>query len=281
MQHIYFLAISATNLLFFAVFWVVIYFAYTKLGKGFKNLMGSKVNTMNFNKTATLSPKQEWAITTGANLSMLNMEYLNSLETGLGKEACRKLLSDWWRVDTKEQFLEKVDYLLNEGSRILYKDALKAKYFDIQKKDKSYLNAFNEKYRDHDSNSLEEVRLNCMQLVCLLNGLSFPYPILKKLNYEDQNFLAWDLCRLVNITRYAYEADMITQAEAWDIIIPTAKNIQKNYTSWEDMLLAYEAGKYIWNSEAFTKNHDDGYTDNLLMHKESPMKKLDWNLNLN
>jgi hypothetical protein len=214
LQKIYLLTISGSNIIFFIAFWVVIYFAYTYFGKGYKKIISSKVNTMNFNKTATLSPKQEWVIATGGNISMLNLEFLNSLETGLGKEACKKLLSDWWRIDTRDEFLAEVDYLFNEGKRDLYREALKAKYYEIKKKDKSYLSAFNEKYKDYDNTIIEEVRLNCMQLVCLLNGLSFPYPILKKLNYENQNLIAWDLCRLVNITRYAFDATLITQSEA-------------------------------------------------------------------
>ncbi len=281
LQKIYFLAISGSNIIFFIVFWGALYFAYTYFGKGFKKVMGSKVNTMNFNKMNTLTPKQEWAITTGANLSMINLEFLNSLETGLGKEACIKLLSDWWRINTKSAFLDQADYLFNVGKRSIYTEALKAHYYDIKKKDKSYLQAFKEKYKNEDAHVIEDIKGNCIELVCLLNGLSIPYALIKKLDYENQNFIAWDLCRLVNITRYAFEANLITEADAWDIIMPSAIAIQKNYKSWEDMSVAYEAGKYVWDSGAFVRDHSNGYADNLLMHNNSPMKKLDWNLNLN
>jgi Protein of unknown function (DUF1266) len=275
------LAINLTTVLGFAFFWFVIYFLYTKFGNTTKNLLGKYNNTMNLKKENTLTSSQEWAIAAGANLSMINMEYLNALETGLGSDTCKKLLTEWWHISTKEKFIETADDLFNNGKRTVYNEALRAHYFDIVKKDKTYLNLLKEKYKGGDAYLIEDIKGNCIALVSLSRGLSLPYKMLKTINYEGQNFLAWDMCRLVNITRYACESKMINENEAWQIIMKAAKKIQQQYGSWEEMNNAYECGKYVWDSDAFTDQYNDGFADNLLMHNDSPFKKINWNLNLN
>jgi hypothetical protein len=264
-------------------FWYLVYVGYKKMGKGVTNLMAKHLNGMNFKKESTLLPKQVWAITTSADISICNCQFLNALETGLGKEGVKKLLSEWWGIDTREDFLTIADNLWKEGKRGIYNEVLRAQYFSIIKKDKSLWLAVKEKYNDERAEFVEKIKNNCVELVCLLRGYAvpFPYPELKKINCEDQDFTAWDLCRLVNITRYAFEAEFISEAEAWDIIMKAAKEIQKKYKSWEEMSEVYDFGKYVWNPDAYKADFADDVKGNLLLHAESPFKNLDWQLNLN
>jgi len=54
---------------------------------------------------------------------------------------------------------------------------------------------------------------------------------------------AWDLGRMVNVTRWAYAAGFIDEDEAWERILPVAKTLRELYRSREDFIASYIGGR--------------------------------------
>jgi len=59
--------------------------------------------------------------------------------------------------------------------------------------------------------------------------------------------LAWDYCRLVWVAGVSYIAGYLTEDEAWHRIMPAARALQANYSSWREMGRDYLAGREKWN----------------------------------
>jgi hypothetical protein len=62
-------------------------------------------------------------------------------------------------------------------------------------------------------------------------------------------YLAWDYCRLVWVAGVSYVAGHLTEAEAWQRIMPAARAMQANYSSWREMGEDYLRGRKRWNSK--------------------------------
>ena len=56
------------------------------------------------NKDSQLDKEQQWAVACGADVAFTNGQYLNDLTTGLGKQVCRQLLSDWWDMTARKSW---------------------------------------------------------------------------------------------------------------------------------------------------------------------------------
>ncbi|HTS19366.1 MAG TPA: ankyrin repeat domain-containing protein [Verrucomicrobiae bacterium] len=93
-------------------------------------------------------------------------------------------------------------------------------------------------------------------------------------------YLAWDYCRLIWVAGVSYIAGYITEDEAWDRIMPAARALQANYSSWREMGKDYLAGRERWNGgrdpqfagvfELLTNRRDPN----------SPWNKNPWNTDL-
>jgi hypothetical protein len=59
-------------------------------------------------------------------------------------------------------------------------------------------------------------------------------------------YLAWDYCRLVWVGGVSYVAGYLTEEEAWQRILPAARAIQSDYSSWREMGEDYLRGRQHW-----------------------------------
>ena len=93
-------------------------------------------------------------------------------------------------------------------------------------------------------------------------------------------YLAWDYCRLVWVAGVSYVAGYLTEEEAWQRIVPAARAIQVNYSSWREMGEDYLRGRQRWNGRRdpqfdqifqLLTNPDD---------RNSPWNKNKWNTDL-
>jgi len=93
-------------------------------------------------------------------------------------------------------------------------------------------------------------------------------------------YLAWDYCRLVWVAGVSYVAGYLSEEEAWQRIMPAARAIQANYSSWREMGEDYLRGRQRWNGR-----HDPQFDHifQLLTNPDdptSPWNKNAWNTNL-
>lgn len=93
-------------------------------------------------------------------------------------------------------------------------------------------------------------------------------------------YLAWDYCRLIWVSGVSYVAGYLTEEESWERIMPAARALQSNYSSWRDMGEDYLRGRQHWNGKR-DPQFDAIYK--LLIdprNSTSPWNKNDWSADL-
>lgn len=60
---------------------------------------------------------------------------------------------------------------------------------------------------------------------------------------------AWDLGRATSLIRWGFQAAYLTEAEAWNLLVFFGRQIQDQYSSWEDYGNAYSYGRILWGSQ--------------------------------
>jgi hypothetical protein len=75
---------------------------------------------------------------------------------------------------------------------------------------------------------------------------------------------AWDFGRYINLCRWGVLCGWITEAEAWDRILPAARLLQASYASWDDYAADYLLGRNFWSPESASENETIRYTVALL-----------------
>jgi len=93
-------------------------------------------------------------------------------------------------------------------------------------------------------------------------------------------YLAWDYCRLIWVAGVSHVAGYLTEEEAWGRIMPAARAIQSNYSSWREMGEDYLRGRQRWNGKR--DSQFDAIFQLLVDPKNSssPWNKNDWGTDL-
>jgi Protein of unknown function (DUF1266) len=97
----------------------------------------------------------------------------------------------------------------------------------------------------------------------------------------DRVLIVWNYSRAVNLARWGYGATLLSEDEAWDIIMPAAQRLQLTVGSWQELGLAYLNGRTRWytREDASRRWAENAYRT-LLTRLDSPWRKYAWNLDL-
>lgn len=216
----------------------------------------------------TLTPKEQWAVACGADLCMLNDQFLNDLPTGLGKKNCRQLLSEWWDIDGREEMLETIERLQKRGHREQFAIIAQAYTILDAKEGKRYLR--------EDLKGVMDEETAVARLRNLRDGLEqFVADGLIGSEKKVPDMMVWDFARIINISRAAFDAGYLTREESLAAITDAAAKIRKVYGSWKEMSVAYQFARYVWSG-------DDTYKlmkanmEVLLSDPKSPWVTLKW-----
>jgi Protein of unknown function (DUF1266) len=124
-----------------------------------------------------------------------------------------------------------------------------------------------------------------------LNGLFVDQHVsrLAKLQRTDptlpqQNPLAWDLVRLMQVATSAVCAGYATEASVLPMMIKAGERLQDAYQSWDDLIDAFRAGRYLWQrlnhidpDESAEADDDlDEVLELLVTDPRSPMLRIPW-----
>jgi len=222
------------------------------------------------NKNTTLTPTQQWGIACGADLTFLNGYPLNTLEEDVDREMMQEQLSEWWGIENKTDFTEMLDSLAKRRHSRVFELFDKVFKMDTDKGAEVLAENF------HDEDEMEVA-------IEHLDNLAEAY---EQFNADGlwkkstaPNFIVWDLARLINLCRNGFDAGFINEEDALNIIVDSAKRLQKEYKSWRELSIAYQFGRYIWGGNDQYEWLKEGM-ETLLTHEDSPWVNLDWNMPL-
>lgn len=104
-------------------------------------------------------------------------------------------------------------------------------------------------------------------------------------NYEAQGergILAWDLVRAIHVAAWSWMAGYLSEEEAWALMMPVARELQKNFKSWDDLTRNYMIGREYWSYSA-TKETGQKFRNAhkmLMDDPKSPYHTVPWDLDL-
>ena len=88
------------------------------------------------------------------------------------------------------------------------------------------------------------------------------------------SILAWDMGRLVLVTRCCFDAGYISDEEAWRYILNARQTSKEQYTSWDDFASGYVIGRAMWSGNNISLTGIISITQGLLADDESPWKQV-------
>ena len=207
----------------------------------------------------------QWAIACSAQLFKQNGEGVYSLSGDEQTEASiqreKKLLREWWGVESREALLSVLEGQLNSGHNSLW-----MQYDALRKDPASNLISLISSGEDGSQNIVR------MELVRQYGD-----------KFGSRGLKAWDLCRYICLCRWGYRVGWLTESEAYSHMMPVARDLQRTYASWEQMGEEYLIGRKFWNNSHYLSNQakTDEVLHELLTSPDSPWVNLPWNTNLN
>jgi hypothetical protein len=222
------------------------------------------------NPDTKLTRAEQWAVACGADLAFYNGSYLNDLPTGMTRQESRTLLSSYWDIDSPEEAVEAIEMLFTEGNRMEFDTLWQAVNMVSMKECKEFLR------ETHQNNeAAEAIALH------RLRNLRDAIEVFKQHNLFEQStlpdMLAWDFCRIINLSRGCYDGGYLTSEQAIGFIMRSAREIRKTYTGWKQLSISYQFARYIW--KGIDEDHFQQFLKNmqvLLTDPNSPWVLLKW-----
>ena len=173
-----------------------------------------------------LTKKQQQAINVGAIIGAVFGDYHNNLQT---KKFRSMTVIEGWDIHSPPSAKETISWLIHQGHRAEF-DQIKSRI--DHENDPIFASKRN---REFAKNLRKSIPLLLKQQV-----IRSPEEI------SEISTLAWDMGRLVNITRWSYDLKYVTEEEAWEVIGIAYEEVLKTYDSWDDFAKGYLVGRALW-----------------------------------
>jgi hypothetical protein len=207
---------------------------------------------------------REWALGCAAVLTEKNHDSHTLLGgcplTEADKADKRRILSEGWGVNSREEFFKTLEWIDRGGHRVLFEETARLLSHLSQR---GYQMLLRKADTPEVQSKLRIVRQNYKQL-------------------RSKSLYGWDYSRAICLCRWAYVAGFISEQEAWERIMPMAWLLQEKFVSWEDLGRNYLIGRQFWSYEETQKvgwEFDDA-VQRLLDMKSSPWNRCPWDMSL-
>jgi hypothetical protein len=223
---------------------------------------------LRFKGGAGLSIEQRWALAAGADLAVRNGQFLDALPTGLLN--AHEILSSWWGIESREEALDMLRQLANEGHRASYQRIVTLMRGQSERQQRAQIERL---ALDIELPELVETfeSLLAARGVLVADGLL-------PADAAPPSLLAWDLGRLINICRWCFDVGWLSEDECWRHILPAAHALQREYDSWSELSTAYVMGFVLWKGGDAGLEYGVLKDDRklLLSDPRSPWRQLAW-----
>jgi hypothetical protein len=207
--------------------------------------------------------QKRWALATTGLLTEFNGERHDILggveltEEEITRQ--KRLLSEWWGVDCREDLFFVLDWIEQVGHRRRFEEM--GQY--MKKLQEDEFRSMLSELAQEDSSSWETVLRSWFWL-------------------GKKSLIGWDFCRYIHLCRKGYFLGYISESEAWNLIMPKARLLQQTFESWKDLGENYLIGREFWSLERTKASgwYFQQAFKKLLESPESPWHTLPWELNL-
>lgn len=204
-----------------------------------------------FSEKPSINKSYQWAVACGADLIHLRGDIINDLTTGTDKETILDILSSQWGIDSKSDFTKMAESLKKGRHSTVYH--------------KLAAGEAEEGFEDEAENIKAAKKL---------------FKKDKLIADDVPNMLIWDIGRLINITRFAFDGALINRDAALGYLKDAALTVKKHYASWKGLSVAYQFGRAVWGGLDEYEELKEGM-EQLLSEEDSPWVTIPFDLKLN
>lgn len=206
--------------------------------------------------------QKQWALATCAVLTERNGGCHELLGGATNRGDIAEMLQRDWSIDCREDLLGALRSLEYGGHRKGYDDWV------------SYLDRLSSEQRGQARRHIAG------QGGSQSNRLAVVLATREK--FEATGLAGWDFSRYVALCGWGALVGYLSEEEAWQLIMPAARLLQKSFSSWYGLAENYADGRRFWSLSATLKG-DEKIRDaiNTLLWKEySPWVRLKWDTSL-
>ena len=211
-----------------------------------------------------LSNERLAALNVGAINSEQTCYYCDdSLTTGEQESEIKENLGNFYDITDHESAIETLNWLYERGHRVFF-DTMKQLYSGTGEGiDYSMLD-------EDEQMSFMEYFMNLQSALPVLaeNGYFSDVSEIAKISIT-----AWDMGRLVMVTRSCYDCGYINEEEAWAYIENAHKVCKEEYPDWNEFAKGYIFGRAMWSGNSEYLSGIMSIAEGLLSDEESPWKK--------
>lgn len=205
-------------------------------------------------KDGTLNSEQLRLLALGAPILVYNDEYTDTIGHQEYVDSLKEQIRSWWEVTDRESAFEIVDWLLREGHHAEADRVLAAMR------------------NGQETEGIDEDKVEDVSLITdymLENSIC-------DMNSVPHTAIAWDLVRIVNLGRWAFQCGYITEEDMWNIMRVADETASANFSSWEEYGMSFVLGRGVWHGDT-----DDCLTayeivTELLKNEDSPWLQFSW-----
>lgn len=215
-------------------------------------------------KILAITP-EAWALATTAILATHNKQRHDLLaggeRTADNIQRWQHLLTQWWEVHNRAELLAALQRLERHGHRRAFQE-LATQWMAATKEQQEQMRI---------AAAPDEQKIQRLTVVAKYAA-----------TLGRKSLLGWDATRYIMLCRWGYGVGYLTEKEAWQHIMPTARRLQSTFQSWADLGENYLIGRMFW-SAANTKRNGPEYQAiyySLLQNPTSPWTQCPWNLSL-
>ncbi len=137
----------------------------------------------------------------------------------------RQKLDEWWEIVDHDSALETMRDLLESGMRKKLNRTMEL--FSVYRAQGMEKGMFDEKAIKKNPSNNDKLLPRWKQ-------------------YGDKTFLGWDLCRAICTSMWCYGCGYLSFEEMMELAIPAGQLLQKEFSSWDDVMESYLTGLFIW-----------------------------------
>lgn len=204
----------------------------------------------------------------GINIGAINSEqtgyFCDSLETGADPSEIKENLEDYYGITDSASAEDTLEWLFARGHRVYFEAIKRMVSGKGTGVDDSGLTSEEKERIDEYVSNLEEA----------LEELVEENFLKDKGDLANRSIIAWDMGRLVLVTRCCCDVGYISAEDAWRYINNAGSACKEQYASWEEFAGGYVIGRAMWSGSNMSLSGIMAVAEGLLQDDESPWKQI-------